>query len=122
VALLVGSNNLGGEVCEVYWALRAVVSAVHAKFPRARIFLFSIVPAGDHFQDRADKKAALNAMLKANAGTEYVYVDISGPLQAACDHQASCALYQPGNIHLNQDGFALLTNVLRNAVAQSERR
>ena len=117
--LMLGGNNLGFSACEVYWGIRADVQAVRQHFPQARVIVMSMMPGGDHFAGREDKKAAVNAELRANAGRDYDYLDIYGPLSAACDHRESCSLFRPDNIHYTREGYEFLSDVLRNFVARS---
>ena len=119
LSLMIGGNNLGFAACEVYWSIRADVATVHAHFARARVVVMSMYPGVELSPGREAKKAIVDAELRANAGRDYIYTDIFGPIESFCDRQEHCSLYLPDNIHFSREGYVFLGGLLRDFIARS---
>lgn len=115
VVLIVGTNDLGYTACEVYWGVQADITAVHAKFPAARVVVVSLLPSAKNPPPRESKVKVVNAELKKAAGPEYLYLDVYDVFDCR-QRESACGLYQPGDIHLNDDGFKVLGSLLNDLV------
>jgi platelet-activating factor acetylhydrolase IB subunit beta/gamma len=120
VLLLVGTNNLSGQTCDVYWGIRAVVAKAHSVFANARVIVVGILPRGDDMLQFDDKIRAVNADLKAAAAAaHFAFFD---PHDAfLCDHHTPCELFIPDhNLHLTPKGYDLLDGLLRQFLAKNQ--
>jgi hypothetical protein len=115
VVLLVGTNNLGIDGCEVFWGIRADVAAIRNTFRNSRIIVVGILPRGENLRDREKEIELANAALREGAVSgSYTLVDAHDAF--LCNHQTPCDLFDRTNLHLTRRGYQVLTDRLRAAL------
>lgn len=118
VAVLVGTNDVvRNPPCDVYVGIRTVVGKVHATFPKAKVFVFSILPRGENMREHEQDIALTNAALRESQAQDgYTFVDAHDAF--LCDNQTPCSLVRPpGNLHPTDEGYRVLGEILQKAIA-----
>jgi lysophospholipase L1-like esterase len=111
VLLLIGTNDIRFPACAVAQGILTVVHQAHATFPQATVVVTSILPRGVDLREYDSKIVEVNRTLAAAARPErFRFLDAHDAF--LCDHHNECPLYLPGNLHLTQAGYQLLTDLL----------
>jgi lysophospholipase L1-like esterase len=129
VLLFLGTNNLRAtSACSIAAGITAAIDRLHALWPNAIIYSMTIAPRGPLFQDSESDRIAINAALK-ELPSKYSFLKVvSGyddvitcnTRQLSITQQIlpsffpdSCANYRPDNLHLTDQGYAVLGDYLK---------
>ena len=118
VVLLIGTNNIGKEPLRHTWrGIKAIVEAVRAKQPQAKVFLHALFPRDDGSDaeaaaERSRKIRVLNGELaKLADGVNVVWVDLHDMFLNQ-DGTLNGDLYYTDRLHLFQAGYAMWADQL----------
>ena len=114
VAVYAGDNDLfaGKSPERVLADFQALVQALHAALPRARIGFISIKPSPSRWQlAPAIREANQRVRSYVSSDTLLSYVDVFTPMLGH-DGQPRAELFLPDMLHLNAQGYALWTQAL----------
>ena len=117
VLLLVGTNDIAHSTCDIYWGIR-----LQTTFPKARIFVTSILPRGANGGGvpAEGKIRALNlALRQSERSSGYLFIDAHDAF--LCRADTPCTLYQENSIHLTRDGYVVLSDLVRALVLEDEK-
>jgi hypothetical protein len=113
IILIIGSNNLQQEPCEIVAGVLAVEERLRTAFPDAKLEYISILPRGPNLSYAENKIVAVNQQIKvqtmARGGG---YIDAYTAFRQACDHDDKCALYRD-LVHPSVKGYELLGRLVR---------
>lgn len=117
VLLFAGGNdiNAGKAPEKVFEDYQAFVSKVHAALPDTRILFMSIFPNLKR-EEQLPKTKALNEMIAAHVkgNPKLGYVDVASAL--CPDGKPRAEVLRDDKLHLNEDGYAIVSKVVRDAL------
>ncbi len=118
VLLLIGTNDLHNESCDVYWGLLAAIRKARSVFPNARLVVISILPFGDNLRRKEEEIDTVNGWLAQDAAVEnYVFINAHDAL--LCNHVTPCPLFVPPQFrHLTRAGYEVLSPLVKAGLAQ----
>lgn len=122
IAYYCGDNNMGSPSSDPavpVQGFKDFVTAIRKDLPEVRIVYLSIKPS-PHRWSVWPKVQQANAAVKefCAADKALTFLDIAGPLLGA-DGKPKTELYDPDQLHLNKDGYALLVTLMRPALEQA---
>jgi len=121
VLLLVGTNNLGWQPCDVYAGEMTVVEKVHQIFPRATVIVTGVLPRGANLSEYDERIRGINALLRSHA-KEHKYLFFDAHDAFLCERKSPCRLFTPGLLHLAPEGYDQLTSMLEQFVHEGQPR
>ena len=114
VVVEIGINNLvfGGQgPVETALGIEKVVSTIHQVSPNSKVLLLGVLPYGDPDSPFRAEIAMVNAMISKVADPSDTYFLNVDSYLTAPDGTID-ANYQPGLIHPNAQGYAIIANVI----------
>lgn len=115
VVLLIGTNNTGMEkqapvprntTTEAIEGIKAVLGAIRAKLPNARILLLGILPRGEPDSPYRSQIGVINAALRDQADDQAIrFLDISSVF--LCPDGSISRQIMPDLLHPNEAGYAI---------------
>ena len=121
VVIFSGSNDIAGDnpkSAEAVFALyKEFVSEVHKRLPGTPIYFIAISPTGarwEHRQIVADTNALVESYSAAH--DNLVYIDTASALLDE-NGESREELFVEDKLHLNADGYAVWTSIIRPALA-----
>jgi lysophospholipase L1-like esterase len=124
IMLYEGSNDIaaGQSPQQILTYFQEFYRKVRSSLPATRLYVLGIVPSpGKRFDDwKVIEKT--NATMKAECGKNpwMTYIDITTPLLGA-DGKPKMECFIPGDIHMNAEGYKILTEVISKVVVPVER-
>lgn len=115
VVVYEGDNDIasGKTPQAVFEDYQTFVTKLHARWPKLPIFFIAIKPSIARI-DYVDRMAEANALIKAHTelhATIY-YIDIFSPMLGT-DGKPRAEIFIDDMLHLNADGYALWTKIVR---------
>ena len=99
---------------------QAFVEKIHASLPDTRIYVLAIKPSISRWTIWPQMNEANNLLAEYCAEDDrLIYIDIAGPMLNE-DSEPDPDLFMPDNLHLNENGYALWTEIVRPILLESE--
>ncbi len=120
VVIFSGSNDIAGETPKsaeaVFTLYTEFVSEVHKRLPGTPIYFIAISPTGARWAHR-DIVADTNALVEAHAAKhdDLYYINTASALLDE-NGQSREELFREDKLHLNKDGYAVWTSIIRPAL------
>ncbi|HEX7899053.1 MAG TPA: GDSL-type esterase/lipase family protein [Planctomycetota bacterium] len=119
VLLFAGGNDLnaGKSPEQVFEDYKAFVKKVRDALPETRVLYMSVFPNLKR-AEQLEKTKALNALVAAYAkgDAKLGYVDVAAAL--CPDGQPRAEVLRDDKLHLNEDGYAIISKVVRDALTK----
>ena len=132
VLLFLGTNNLRAtSACSISAGIGATINKIHALWPNAIVYGMTITPRGPLFQDSEPDRLAINATLEALPAKDNFLKIVSGYDDViTCNSRElsfmqqilpslfpdSCVNYRLDNLHLSDEGYAVLGEFVKKAM------
>lgn len=115
--VMIGTNNCWGKEtvpADVAAGIKAILDLIHAKQPKARILLLSILPTGDKPNPGREPRAAINSLISKFQSSSVHYMDISAKFLEP--DGAISKDVMPDSLHLAPKGYEIWSEAIKEKV------
>jgi len=122
ILLYEGDNDMALQISpDVFLeTFQAFVEKIHAALPDTRIYVLAIKPSISRWAIWPQMNEANTLLAEFCAEDDrLIYIDIAGPMMNE-DSEPDPTLFLPDNLHLNENGYALWTEIVRPILLEGE--
>jgi len=122
ILLYEGDNDMAVQIpLDVYLeTFKAFVNKVHTTLPDTRIYVLAIKPSISRWAIWPQMKEANKLLAEACVEDDrLIYIDIAGPMLNE-DNEPDPDLFLADNLHLNENGYKLWTEIVRPILLEGE--